>query len=60
MYDVDAKSYNLDDHDFIGECKTTLGQIVSGGTFMADLMNAGMSGINKSYGTLVRPENLYW
>nr|XP_018902724.1 PREDICTED: copine-8-like [Bemisia tabaci] len=31
VYDIDANSSNLDDHDFLGSCLTTLGQVVSSG-----------------------------
>lgn len=27
VYDVDSKSTNLNDHDFLGSCTTTLGQV---------------------------------
>ena len=31
VYDIDGNSPKLSDHDFIGCCETTMGQIVSSG-----------------------------
>ena len=39
MYDLDSKSIRLADHDFIGRARCTLGQIVSGGKLVLDLVN---------------------
>jgi len=42
VYDIDNKSARLQDHDFIGCCETTLGQIVSSGGGAAS-SGAGMT-----------------
>ena len=39
VYDLDSRSTSLDDHDFIGSCEVTLGQIVTSGTAAIDLLN---------------------
>ena len=39
IYDLDSNSAHLDDHDFIGSCETTLGQVVSHGSIILDLVN---------------------
>jgi hypothetical protein len=39
VYDLDSNSIRLADHDFIGRCRCTLGQIVSGGKLVLDLVN---------------------
>lgn len=51
VYDLDSKSQRLSDHDFIGTCATTVGQIVSAGTLRLDLMNPEYR--NGTNGTLV-------
>ncbi|KAK7603007.1 hypothetical protein V9T40_003006 [Parthenolecanium corni] len=37
VYDVDSNDSNLESHDFLGSCSTTLGQIVSSGTITLPL-----------------------
>jgi len=39
IFDLDSNSACLDDHDFIGSCETSLGQIVSNGSVILDLIN---------------------
>lgn len=39
VYDLDSRSRSLDDHDFIGSCEVTLGQVVTSGTAAIDLLN---------------------
>ena len=39
VYDLDSRSNRLSDHDFIGRCRCTLGQIVSAGKLVLDLVN---------------------
>jgi hypothetical protein len=39
LYDVDSNTHRLDDHDFLGTCQVTLGQIVSSGNIILDLIH---------------------
>lgn len=39
VYDLDSNSRILDEHDFLGSCTVTLGQIVSSGTVVLDLLH---------------------
>ena len=39
VFDVDSGSRNLDDHDFLGSCTVTLGQVVSTGNVILDLVH---------------------
>lgn len=41
VYDSDSESLNLEDHDFIGSCKTTLGEIIASksGVMQCTLLN---------------------
>ena len=39
VYDHDSQSNNLEDHDFIGACTTTLGQIMTSGRATLELVN---------------------
>lgn len=39
VYDLDSNSHVLDEHDFLGTCQTTLGQIVSIGSVVLDLIH---------------------
>jgi len=39
IFDLDSNSVHLDDHDFIGSSETSLGQIVSNGSVILDLVN---------------------
>jgi len=48
IYDVDSNTRDLSQHDFLGSCTVTLGQIVSAGSVVLDLLhpnyNKGTSG----------------
>jgi len=44
IYDQDSQSSRLEDHDFLGECVTTLGSIVSGSPFVAVLKDTKGAG----------------
>ena len=44
IYDHDAESNNLDYHDFLGRCESTMGSIVSSGAFVALLRDSSKSG----------------
>lgn len=49
VYDVDGSSRHLDDHDFLGTCQVTLGQVVSTGNVILDLVHSEYrSGTNGS------------
>jgi hypothetical protein len=39
LYDVDSNTHRLDDHDFLGTCQVTLGQVVSSGNIILDLIH---------------------
>ena len=39
MYDVDNNTRDLSQHDFLGSCTMTLGQIVSAGSVVVDLLH---------------------
>jgi len=39
VYDIDTNSRNLSDHDFLGSCTVTLGQVVSAGSAILDLIH---------------------
>jgi Ca2+-dependent lipid-binding protein len=39
VYDLDSTSRHLDDHDFLGGCTTTLGQVVSNRSVILDLIH---------------------
>ncbi len=51
VYDLDSKSNRLDDHDFLGGINTTLGQIVSAGKVVMDLLHPEHS--NGSAGQII-------
>jgi len=44
VYDSDSQSNNLNHHDFLGRCESTLGSIVSSGAFVAILQGSTKSG----------------
>jgi len=44
VYDFDSDSKNLNHHDFLGRCETTMGSIVSSGTFVSLLKDISKSG----------------
>ena len=44
IYDFDSDSNNLNHHDFLGRCESTMGSIVSTGAFVALLKDSPKSG----------------